>query len=468
MKEKNFLNVEYDYVIVQGTVIDPKSETRTIANVGIKDGKIAVVTRAELKGKERIDATGKIVSPGFVDPHSHADGQLFSAQVMANMGVTSIIIGSCGVGPYPTQKFLTGLYDEGYPINCGALVPESWKLRELAGMRSPYDIATDEQIQRMADWVEQDLAEGAVGVSFGLEYAPKTTWKELIAIAKVAARYDKPVPIHSRAGGWSGLAATREIIKLQEETGARVLISHHVYQCGQGMLAESLPIIEKARRQGYQIAVDSGAYGDFACPVGSEVFCEGWQQIYDCGYDSILAGSGIYAGQRLTEQTFEDLRRTDPDATVTAFVGKPHEVVLTLQQPYVMISTDGGFPNLAPGIGHPQTAGTYPKILAEIVREQDALSMMEFVKKASWMPAQFFGLKNKGWIGEGADADIVIFDPKTVKDNAAFPGLGDPMAPPDGIEYVLVNGIPVIHDGALEEDARPGKMISERAEIWRL
>lgn len=162
------------------------------------------------------------------------------------------------------------------------------------------------------------------------------------------------------------------------------------------------------------------------------------------------------------------MRKSYPDASVTAFVGKPYEVTLALQQPYTMISTDGGFPNLAPGVGHPQSAGTYPKILAEIVRNQDALSMMEFVKKATLMPAEFFGLKNKGWLGEGADADIVVFDPKTVKDNATFPGLGDPMAAPDGIEQVFVNGTPVICDGKLMEDVCSGRMISEKAKLWKL
>ena len=227
-------------------------------------------------------------------------------------------------------------------------------------------------------------------------------------------------------------------------------------------------IIEKARRQGYQIAVDSGAYCDFACPVGSEVFCEGWQQIYDCSYEDILAGTGKYAGQRLTEETFHELRETDPDASVTAFVGKPYEIALALKQPYVMISTDGGFPNLAPGIGHPQTAGTYPKILRELVREQDVLTVMDFVKKSSWMPAQFFGLETKGFIGEGADADILVFDLKRVKDNATFPGMGDPMAQPDGIDYVLVGGVPVVDNGIIQKDAKPGKSIFSRTEIWQM
>jgi N-acyl-D-amino-acid deacylase len=94
--------------------------------------------------------------------------------------------------------------------------------------------------------------------------------------------------------------------------------------------------------------------------------------------------------------------------------------------------------------------------------------MMEFVKKATLMPSEFFGLKSKGWIGEGADADIVVFDPKIVKDNAAFPGMGDPMAAPDGIEYVFVNGVPVIRNSELVIDARPGRAISSETVLWRM
>lgn len=467
-QKNNFFNEEYDYVIANGTIIDPKTELRTIGNVAIKGGKIAGITRVPLKAKRTIDATGKIVCPGIVDPHSHADGQLFSGYVMASMGVTTIVIGSCGVGPFPVGEFLKNLDETGYPLNTAALTPESWKLRDKVGIASPYDKATPAQIQQMAEWAEEDLLNGAIGISFGLEYAPATAWDEMVAMAKVAAKYDKVMPIHSRAGGWNSLESTREVIKLQEETGVRVLLSHHVYQCGQGMMEESLKIIEKARRQGYDIAVDSGAYCDFACPVGSEVFCEGWQDIYDCTYADILAGTGKYAGQRLTEETFNDMVKNDPDASVTAFVGKPYEIGLALKQPYVMISTDGGFPNLAPGIGHPQSAGTYPKILRELVREQDVLTVMDFVKKSSWMPAQFFGLETKGFLGEGADADVLVFDLKRVKENATFPGLGDPMAQPDGIDYVFVGGVPVVDNGVVDKTATPGRSIFSKSRIWTL
>ena len=464
----DFFEREHDLIIVGGTVIDPKTELITVGDVVVDGGKISGVTRVPLKARRKIDASGLIVCPGFVDPHSHADGQLFSAHVMASMGVTTIVVGSCGLGPYPAESFLKRLDKEGYPLNNAALSPVSWTLREKVGITDPYAVATDKEIAQMVELIEEDFHNGAVGVSLGLEYAPKTSWAEMEAVAKVAAKYDKVVPIHSRAGGWSGIEATREMIRLQEMTGARILISHHVYQCGQGMLEESLKTIEKARRQGYDIAVDSGAYADFACPIGSEVFCEGWRDIYDCDYRDILVGGGEYAGQRMTEELFNKLRKEDPDLSVTAFVGKEYEIGLTLNEPYTMISTDGGFNNLEPGKGHPQSAGTYPKIMAQLVREQNILTWMEFVKKSSWMPAQLFGFKDKGWIGEGADADITVFNPKTVKDKAAFAGYGDPMAAPEGIEHVFIHGESVVEDGAVIKDARPGKSIFSEADYWRL
>ena len=138
MKEKkDFFHTVYDCVIENGTVIDPKTELRTIGNVAILNGKIAGVTRARLSAKRKIDASGKIVCPGIVDPHSHADGQLFSGYVMASMGVTTIIVGSCGLGPYPVKEFLTGLDETGYPLNTAALTPQSWILREKRGLKVP-------------------------------------------------------------------------------------------------------------------------------------------------------------------------------------------------------------------------------------------------------------------------------------------------------------------------------------------
>lgn len=466
MSIRDLLNIEYDYVIENGTVIDPKSELRTIANVGIKDEKVGIITRTELKAKSRIDASGKIVCPGFIDPHCHVDGYLYNGQCYAKMGVTTAITGNCGFGPYPIKDFIDTMNTEGFPINHGALIGHSFDMRKMVGLEDPYKTATQKEIDEMVRIASEAMEQGALGISLGLEYAPATTKQEIYALAKLAAKYDKVMPIHSRSDSWGSVKALREMVKIQEDTGVRIIVSHLTYQNGMGMMKESLPIIEKAYRQGYKIAVDSGAYHAFATYIGSEVFCEGWLEKYDCIYEDVLVSSGPHLGKRLNEALYKELLATDPKTLCTAFVGKEYEVIEAMQQPYVMVSTDGAVGSHQPGTGHPQDAGTYPKVFGRFVRELDALSMMEAIKKCTIMPAEFFGIENKGWLGAGADADILVFNPKTIIDKAEYSGIGIPDTAPEGIDWVFVNGTPVIKDGCLDEKAMPGKAISQENKIW--
>ncbi|MEW5784368.1 MAG: amidohydrolase family protein [Bacillota bacterium] len=457
---------KFDYVIENGTIIDPKTNLRTIAHVGICGEKVTAVTRAELDAMVKIDATGKIVCPGFIDPHCHVDGYLYNGQCYARMGVTTAITGNCGFGPHPVGEFLDKIDREGFPINHGTLAGHSFDMRAMVGLEDPYAAASKKQIAQMVEIAAQSLEEGALGISLGLEYAPATTMEEITALAKLAAKYDKVMPVHSRSDAWDSFKALREVVKIQELTGVRVLVSHLTYQNGMGMMRESLPILEKAYEQGYQIAVDSGAYHAFATFIGSEVFCTGWLDKYDCTYHDVLVSSGPHVGKRLTKDLYEELRRSDPKTLCTAFVGKPYEVIEALQQPYVMVSTDGAVGSHQPGTGHPQDAGTYPRVFGRFVREMNALTMMEAIKKCTLMPARFFGLINKGWLGPGADADIVVFDPKTVIDTADYMGMGIPDGPPVGIEYVFVNGCSVVKNSQLEEKTMPGRAVRQKNTIW--
>ncbi len=461
------LNTQYDFVIEGGTVIDPKSELITIANVAIKDGKIAVITRADLKAKEKVNASGKIISPGFIDPHCHIDGFLYNGQCYAKMGVTTAITGNCGFGPYPVKDFIKKI-NEGFPINHGTLVGHSFDMRTMVGLEDPFKTANANEISEMVRIAEEALEQGALGISLGLEYAPATTKEEIYSLARLAAKFDKVMPVHSRSDSWGSVKALREIVKIQEDTGVRILISHLTYQNGMGMMKESLPIIEKAYREGYKIAVDSGAYHAFATYIGSEVFCDGWLEKYDCIYEDVLVSGGPHIGKRLNEALYKELLETDPKTLCTAFVGKEYEVVEAMQQPYVMVSTDGAVGSHEPGTGHPQDAGTYPKVFGRFVREMNAFSTMEAIRKCSLMPAEFFGMENKGWIGTGADADIVVFNPKTIIDKSEYSGLGIPDTPPEGIDWVFVNGEPVVRNGELIEDARPGKAICQENKIWTI
>ena len=472
MKEKqdvdDIVHQKFDYVIENGNVIDPKSHLRTIANIGIKGDKIGIVTRENLLSDIKIDAKNKIVCPGFIDPHCHIDGYLYNAQCYVKMGVTTAITGNCGFGPYPIKAFLDKIDSRGFPINHGTLIGHSFDLRKMVGLGNSTMAPTENEIAKMVEIAQESLEEGALGISLGLEYAPGSTQKEIYALARLAAKYDKVMPVHSRSDGWGSLAALQEIVSIQQETGVRVLISHLTYQNGMGMMKESLSIIEKAYEQGFEIYADSGAYDAFATFIGSEVFCKGWREKYQCQYEDVMVSSGQHMGKRLNEALFHELVENDPKTLCTAFVGCPHEVVEALQQPYVMVSSDGAVGSHQPGTGHPQDAGTYPKVFRKFVRQMNALTMMEAVAKCTIIPAKFFKLENKGWIGTGADADIVVFDPNSITDTSDYAGMGIPDASPEGIEWVFVNGCPVVKNSELDENAMPGRAVRQKNKIWRV
>ena len=462
----------YDIVICGGTVIDPKTELQTIANIGIQNGSIATVTRERITGKEEIDATGKIVCPGFVDIHSHLHFPLYPAWLSAKQGITTCLSGNCGISNYlPIKKYLDDLEAQGYPINFATLVGHSWSLREQVGLKDPYDTANAEQTQKMVEIAAQALEEGAFGVSLGLEYAPGANEAEVLPLVALAAKYDKLVPIHIRTDALDFAVGLREAISLMEKTGAKLHISHLAYQFGvhPEVTEMALIMIANAIKKGMPLMCDSGMYEAFATFVQSAVFDEGWNDRYNCKLSDLMISSGKYVGHRCTPEIYQYVRSepSESETIGTAFVGVLPDLGLAIKQPYTMISTDAGLVD-KPGSGHPQDAGTFPKAFQKLVREQGVLTMMEAVQKSSWLPAQRMGLEKKGYIATGADADLVVFDPGTIGDNANYVGIGKPDAQPTGMEYVIVNGVTIVADSVAQEDRLPGKILRKPNTLWSL
>ena len=460
----------YDLVINNGTIIDPKKEIQTVGNIGILDGKISVVSRETLSGRETINAGNLTVCPGFIDIHSHLSFSLYPAWNSVRQGITTCLSGNCGMSPHmPMKEYLDDMESAGYPLNFAALVGHSWTLREMAGLADAYQTASEKQIDEMAAVAEQALEEGAFGISFGLEYAPGSTMAEIIPLAKVAAKYDKLVPIHIRTDALNFAVGLREAIEIAEKTGARVQISHLAYQFGvyPEVTGMALQMIQNARAKGLSVMCDSGVYEAFATFVNSPVFDPGWTKRYNCTLSDLMISSGKYVGHRCTEEIYDYVRSKEEGVVGTAFVGVLPDLALALKQPYVMVSTDAGLSD-APGNGHPQDAGTYPRVFQKLVREQGALTLMEAVKKSTWMPAQQLKLYDKGWIGSGADADLVIFNPRTIEDTADYIGLGSPDSKPVGIEHVIVNGVPVVAGGESLEGRLPGKILRQSNQLWKL
>lgn len=463
--------MQYDIVINNGTIIEPRSEIQTVGNIGIKNGAIAAVSREKMEGREVIDAGDKIVCPGFVDIHSHLSLPLYPVWLSAKQGITTCLSGNCGMTPMmPVREYLDTMEQTGYPINFATLAGHSWTLREMAGIRDPHAAASPVQIQKMTEIAEQALEQGAFGISFGIEYAPGATWDEIMPLAALAAKYDKLVSIHTRRDSLDFARGLYEAIEISEKTGARVQISHLAYQFGvhKEVMRMALCMLDHAAEKKLPVLCDSGVYEAFATFVKSAVFDDGWHERYGCGIRDLMISTGKYVGQRATQAMIDDIKANEEGTVGTAFVGVLPDLALAIQRPYTVISTDAGLSD-KPGSGHPQDAGTFPRVFQKLVREQGALTMLEAVKKSTYLPAKQMGIEeSKGWIGTGADADLVVFDPKTIRDNADYVGIGRPDAEPDGIEYVIVNGVTVVAGGKAIEYRLPGKILRQANQVWTL
>lgn len=455
--------MKYDVVINNGILVDPKRRKSTIANLGILNGEISAITRENIKGDIELDVTGKIVCPGIIDIHAHVEGNLDCAKVMAAMGVTTVYNGNCGMSPENMKEFYKK-YDH-FLINQVEQIGHT-ALREKVGINDRYKATSHEEIEKMKALLEEAFNLGVSGLSFGLEYVPGSSSKEVLELAKVAAKYGKLISIHTRSDCYGGLSSLREAIDITRKTGAAVNISHLVYQFGMGMAAEALHMIEEALKEGLDISVDSGLYSGFATSIGSAVFDEGCVEKWGCNYNSLIAGTGKYRGKRLTKEMYEELRRNYPNDTGIGMVGKEYEVFEILEKPYMMVSTDAGtmYDDGVPG--HPQDSGTYPKFFRTMVREQNRITLIDAIRRCTYMPAKRLGLNNKGTIDIGADADILIFDAEMIKDNADYPCFGATDARPDGIEYVFVNGVMTVR-GREVLDVSAGKIIKDKCELWK-
>jgi len=450
----------YDLVIKNGTIADTEKSILVSGYLGIMGNRIEIITTEEIHGTLEIDATGLIVSPGFIDIHGHVDGHIPCACLSVLQGVTTTVGGNCGIGPLKLKEFFMAQEGSGCPINQAQLIGHSFSLRTAVGITNPYIPATEDQIKKMCELLEQGFSEGAIGISFGLEYAPGTSISEMTALASLAKKYNKIVPVHTNMKGPGDLESLKEIIELGEATGAHILISHFVYQYGSGVMTEALKIVDDARERGIKISVDSGMYTSFATFIGSAIFDEANICKFNYKYEDILISSGIYKGKRLTLELYKEMREKHRDETVICFTGVEEEIYEAIVKDYVVLSSDiGPAPSGLTNEGHPQNAGTFPRFFRKLVREQKRLSLLDAIIKCTLMPAEILELKDKGRLTAGADADIVIFDINTIKDNASFPDIGEPDAKPEGIDYVIVNGQIVVDHNKLVKKVGPGKII---------
>ncbi len=446
-----------DIRIDNGRVIDTVTKTSTVANVCIQDGTITQITGACPDARRVIDAEGLCVAPGFIDVHAHLDGYAYGARLSAAQGITTTIGGNCGLSPLEMGDFFRAQERTGYLINQLELVGHSFSLREAVGLSDPNEKATVCQIDQMLRIADKALREGAAGVSLGLDYAPGSGLAEIDAMAALAASYGRILPVHTRLFTQNDLYSLYEMLSAAKRSGVRLLLSHFVYQySGFGSIRPALDVVDAARAKGMDVWIDSGMYTDWSTYIGTATFDEQTMKDISLRFGDMVVATGKYTGTRLNRDLYLLLRRKYPETSVVCFSGEPYEIYETLKKPYAMMSTDAGA--YAPGEGHPQIAGSYPRYLRKMVRELRLLTVEEAVYKATLLPAETFRIPGKGRVAEGYDADLVLFDLNTVHDNAKMPDKGEPDAAPDGIPYVLVNGVLAVDRGEVK-NTRSGKVL---------
>ncbi len=464
----------YDIVFEGGRVMDPETGLDAIRNVGIIGDRVAEISSETLNGKQVVNVAGLVVAPGFIDPHVH--GQTNEAhRYQARDGVTTALELEGGI-PYLRQWLAS---KEGNTIvNYGATIPhgllralamegyqhyidEAQKIVKSEGLESPrlakirinlgkssYQALAENDIEKMRELLDQELAAGALGIGVPVGYYPGASHGEIYRVYEFAAEKDVIIFSHTRGFGMPGI---QEAIANATASGASLHIVH-ANSLSLGEIQVTLDMVASAQRQGLDVTTEVYPYTAASTSLESAIFDEGWQEKLGISYGDIQWEA---TGERLTKETFESYRKEG--GVVIIHMMKPEWIQKGIAHPVTMIGSDG-MP-YAPG-AHPRTAGTYSRLLGRYVREQGVISLMEALRKITLMPAQRLqgicpGMLRKGRVQVGSDADITVFDPETIIDRADFKELRFS----EGVRYVLVNGTFVVSEGELVEGAMPGRAV---------
>ncbi len=460
---------QYDLVIEGGRVMDPETGLDGVRNVGIRDGKIARVTTEELSGRRVVHAAGLVVAPGFIDLHQHGQ-EIESQRVKAFDGVTTAL--EMEIGAPDVAKFLkwkegrslihygtTASHAAARALIFGAPLPTEFGdprmgIPEILPKSGPAtnQPATSEQIKRIEQRLRDELDAGALGIGMGIQYTPGATRLEVIDMFRVAAERKLPVYTHLRSFGrsepGSAIESVEEVIGASAITGASLHIVHINSTCLADSL-ECISMIEGARARGLDVTTEAYPYIAGMTEINSALFNPGWRERLGIDYSGLVVPE---TGEHLTKARFEELHNSSTPQSVLVFANTQEMVDAVIPNPLIMIASDGA-------AGHPRNAGTYSRILAQYVRDKKTLTLMEALRKMTLMPAQMLERstpegRRKGRLQEGADADVVVFDPLTIGDRSTFQ---KPMEPSVGVRYLLVAGTVLIDDGKMVRDVYPGR-----------
>ena len=442
---------ELDLVISGSRIMDPESGLDAVMNLGIKEGRIEVITDQDLSGKNFIDGSGLVLAPGFIDLHEHAQSDE-GYRLMVRDGVTTALELEVGT------RDVSGWYDQrrdGQVVNYGVSVGHIPVRMAVMGDEGSFlptgvggsAVATDEQIAEMILMLEQGLSQGAVAMGFGMAYTPGATYQEFRSMLEVAASARVSSHIHIRGG----VEGVRRTVDIAAEVGASLHVVH-ANSSGGEEIAGFLAVIERAVSSGQDVSTEVYPYGAGMTEIGSALF-DDWENYTDLQFGM---HQWVATGERLNRESFGKYRGEGGKVIIH---GRSEQATRTgVVHPLTMIASDGF---VEEGKGHPRTAGTFSKVLGRYVRDEGSLTLMEALRKMTLMPAQRLEravpqMENKGRIRVGADADLVVFNPVEIKDQSTYE---DGMVPSSGVKFVVVNGELVVEQGALIEEVMPGKAV---------
>ena len=497
----------YDLLIRNGTVVDGSGAPAVRADVAVRDGRIVKVgDLGQATAARVIDASGLVVAPGFVDVHTHADDLADQprAENFLRMGVTSVVAGNCGSSAPDIGAALAKLRQGGAAVNFGTLIGHG-TVRETA-MGSARRAPTPAEMERMKAQVTKAMADGALGLSTGLQYVPGSYAErpEIVELARVACRAGGLYASHMRNEGTEIEAALAETIAIGEEAGCPVEVSHLKIDSPNrwGVSGKALALLEAARARGVDVEADQYAYT--AAGSSLSIRFPDWsregteEQVRarfadDAVWPRIKADlKDLLAARGFTDLSFATVAAYEPDPSLQGLSMKQvaeklvgdgsaesqfeaarrmmvrggagmvyhlmseDDVERILRHPQVGIASDSSV--LTPGDGrpHPRGYGNNARVLGLYVREKKVLGLEEAVRKMTSLPAAHFKLAHRGLVRKGYAADLALFDPAKVADRATFE---TPHAYAAGFVYVIVNGVPVIDRGELT-GAKPGQVLT--------
>ena len=470
-----------------------------IKNAQVVDGTGAPIRRADVRvtgdtiadvgdnlaaraGERVIDAGGKVLAPGFIDMHSHADRGMdetpdVATQVM--QGITTAVVGQDGSSELPIADFYERLARVKPAINYATSVGHG-TVRKLVMGGDYKRAATTAEIETMKVLVDRGMRDGAIGLSSGLEYDPGfySTTDELVALGSVVAKYGGLYSSHVRDENEGAFDAWREAIEVGRRNNIAVEISHIKLAVKPvwGRAAEGLKILEDARRQGVKVMADWYPYTYWQSSMYVLIETRDWENraAWEKGFNDIGGAQNVlitnyrpdpsYDGQTLAQiaaargqnpvtTAIEMMREAGPGTGVIGTSMSEDDLTTFVKHPLVLICSDGSLSGR-----HPRGYGTFPRVLAQYVRGLGAITLQDAIARMTGRSAAHLGLSDRGIVAAGKKADLTIFDPSAIQDRGVP---GNAAQSPVGMRYVVVNGQVVLDNGKMT-DARPGRGIMRR------